>query len=213
MQIYVIERPDGLVKIGRSKEPTKRLRGISTQGGFEISRAWISLPGMFESKTEHLVHQDLANSRSVGEWFDVDFDAAVECVTKDRSETMEPSIKNADSDNPKIQFGRRLSAAFDLIGLSALNYGRLNEAGKLLNVSSRAVGFWLAGSKLPQIDKLWEIAELTGASINWLQSGKGQMLTKDEEDDKTIFELIKPLSKEQRQRAISVLTALVKTYQ
>ena len=79
MHVYVIEAPHGC-KIGVSKSPNTRLRALQTQGGFAASRVWVSFPCRFARKAESSAHAALAEQRTHGEWFDVDFDAAVETV-------------------------------------------------------------------------------------------------------------------------------------
>ncbi len=80
MQVYVIERPDGQVKIGKTNSPTKRIRALESQGGFRSQRAWVSIPGALANTTELRVHHALNHSRKVGEWFAVDFDQAISTV-------------------------------------------------------------------------------------------------------------------------------------
>jgi hypothetical protein len=80
MQVYVIERPDGQVKIGKSGNPTKRIRALESQGGFRSNRAWVSIPGALANTTELRVHHALNHRRKVGEWFAVDFEQAVSTV-------------------------------------------------------------------------------------------------------------------------------------
>ncbi|WP_152978244.1 GIY-YIG nuclease family protein, partial [Caloramator mitchellensis] len=40
--VYIIEKEDGSIKIGRSINPKTRLSFLETQGGFNIKRKYIS---------------------------------------------------------------------------------------------------------------------------------------------------------------------------
>lgn len=75
--IYCIERPDGLVKIGKTHNPDKRLRALSLQGGFEIKNQYVSEHLSDASLAESLAHATLNDFRTIGEWFDVPFKHAV----------------------------------------------------------------------------------------------------------------------------------------
>lgn len=75
--VYVLDVGTGLVKIGRSKSPSQRLRNIVTQGGFSSRQEWVSSLVRDASALESEVHRHLAPSRVVGEWFSCAFDVAV----------------------------------------------------------------------------------------------------------------------------------------
>lgn len=75
--IYCIERPDGVVKIGKTHNPAKRLRGLSLQGGFAIKNQYVSEHLSDASLAESLAHAALDDFRVIGEWFDVPFKHAV----------------------------------------------------------------------------------------------------------------------------------------
>lgn len=66
--IYVIgERPTGIVKIGYSIEPTKRLKEIQA-GNHRPLQVLLALPG--DRVTERALHQYFAARCVGGEWFD-----------------------------------------------------------------------------------------------------------------------------------------------
>ena len=79
MHVYVIEAPHGC-KIGVSVKPSDRLRTLETQGGFAASRFWVSVPTELALKVEKSSHAYLADHRTHGEWFSVDFETAVNTV-------------------------------------------------------------------------------------------------------------------------------------
>lgn len=126
MQIYVIERPDGLVKIGRSVSPSPRIHKLAMQGGFELSRAWMSLPGLFSGDAELYAHQELAHRRVVGEWFDIDFDEAVECVEKHSA----PIKANVAIDATRKIVANNIRRLRKAHGISQMQLGEQSQAGQ-----------------------------------------------------------------------------------
>jgi len=82
MHVYIIERSsDKLVKIGKSDKPNKRIKMLEMQGGFKISRKWVSPSTEISFKAESAAHAQFHNQRFIGEWFTVDFDDAVLSVS------------------------------------------------------------------------------------------------------------------------------------
>lgn len=81
-----------------------------------------------------------------------------------------------DENTAKIEFGRRLSKAFDRIGVPPVHQGRFTEVTKLMGVQPRSVKNWVDGVKLPTTERIWELAALTGVRVEWLQMGEGPML-------------------------------------
>lgn len=78
--IYVLEREDGLCKIGRSISPKKRLKQIETQGGLEVKNQYISHRIINYKKIEHMIHDMIKEQKYKGEWFNICFDDAVDTV-------------------------------------------------------------------------------------------------------------------------------------
>lgn len=74
--VYVIERPDKVVKIGKTKAPTKRIRSICLQGGFEANRVFVSSDLRNAAFVERAAHHALSEFRVIGEWFDCSFSTA-----------------------------------------------------------------------------------------------------------------------------------------
>lgn len=70
---------------------------------------------------------------------------------------------------PISEFGRRLKEAFNDI--------QYKDIAKKLKISKPAVSSYMSGN-YPSTEKLIEISKLTGYSIDWLLSGKGDKLLK-----------------------------------
>lgn len=80
--IYIAEWKNGLVKIGKAKNPEKRLATLRTQSPIEIKQIYISgeLPNYHEIEIE--VHHYFSEYRKHGEYFDLPFGKAVEYIEK-----------------------------------------------------------------------------------------------------------------------------------
>jgi len=80
--VYVIGcEGSGLVKIGHSKAPEKRLREISNMSARRVSLLWTSSPE-YGRETETRLHQVFRHYRHHGEWFDFGEDDPVELVSE-----------------------------------------------------------------------------------------------------------------------------------
>lgn len=78
--VYAVERPDGMVKIGVSKHPRRRMRTIETQGGFKAKAKFFADAVENGREIEKRVHEHFAPFRNVGEYFSVDFRVAVHVI-------------------------------------------------------------------------------------------------------------------------------------
>lgn len=128
MHVYAIEAPHG-VKVGISANPTGRIRGLETIGGFSASRVWVSTKTDIAEEIERAVHKEMRASRQIGEWFSVDFEAAVRCV----SDRMRESRPIRD---PRFMWGVRFKQA----RLSA-NKTQL-ETASVMKVTRGAISQW-----------------------------------------------------------------------
>lgn len=78
--VYAVERPDGMVKIGVSNNPRRRMRTIETQGGFKAKAKFFADSTDNGYEIEKLVHEHFKPYRKVGEWFSVDFRIAIHVI-------------------------------------------------------------------------------------------------------------------------------------
>lgn len=85
--VYIIEKPNGNIKIGKSRNPQSRFCQISQIGGFEIKRTYVSEKCSNYSEIEALMHSIFSSKRVIGEWFKVNFDVAVKKLA---TQTFEP---------------------------------------------------------------------------------------------------------------------------
>lgn len=75
--LYIIKAEDGAVKIGISTKPDGRIDTIEAMSGRPIVRKFVS-PAMPDyDMLEKVMHVHFAKYRIAGEWFGIDFDAAV----------------------------------------------------------------------------------------------------------------------------------------
>ena len=75
--VYIIQREDGALKIGKASNPTGRIKQISSLGGFEIQNKFISERCGNPYEIENILHNVFKENNISGEWFDVPFDEAV----------------------------------------------------------------------------------------------------------------------------------------
>lgn len=75
--VYIIERQDKYVKIGRSAQPKTRIRNLQTQGGLDLANSFTSEECSNYKEIEREMHKTLRKHRTIGEWFDIDFNKAV----------------------------------------------------------------------------------------------------------------------------------------
>lgn len=78
--VYVIEFSNGLLKIGKSFIPKKRIKTISAQIPFSINRIFISKYHLYHCKTELLLHKTYKANRLNGEYFNCNFDIVVRFI-------------------------------------------------------------------------------------------------------------------------------------
>lgn len=161
MHVYVLEAVHGC-KIGISTQPTRRLRGLQTQGGFAATRAWVSLPTDRAAEMERAAHARLSGSRGLGEWFAVDFDHAVSAVCAAPVLPPKPELRG-DTIADRIKIALSQSAKLTQRGIA-------NACG----ISDAAVSQWVSGSTQNiRPDNLFATADYLGVSARWLATGKG----------------------------------------
>jgi hypothetical protein len=79
--VYVLESTSGLVKVGISATPWRRIIDIENQGGMKIVKAQVLFAGEYCRAVELSIHEELDKHRQVGEWFDVAFDYTISLVS------------------------------------------------------------------------------------------------------------------------------------
>jgi hypothetical protein len=67
--VYIIENEHGMVKIGVSKQPIKRIQILQNQSGLKIVNSYISEPTTKYRDIEKYLHQQFSIYRKKGEWF------------------------------------------------------------------------------------------------------------------------------------------------
>jgi len=64
---YIIKnKVTSLIKIGKSKNPTQRIKSLSKSAGYELEVIHI-----FEDDIEGILHKRFSHKRGIGEWFDL----------------------------------------------------------------------------------------------------------------------------------------------
>ncbi|MGL5934159.1 MAG: GIY-YIG nuclease family protein [Cetobacterium sp.] len=81
--VYCIENSFGYVKIGKSRNLERRYKSISSTGGVKLNKKFsVESCGSLEREA----HEHFKDKKYVGEWFDIDFEEAVEFLTKNAKE-------------------------------------------------------------------------------------------------------------------------------
>jgi hypothetical protein len=75
--VYVILDNHDRVKIGKSLNPERRIKGIASASGIEIIDSYITEPLFGYSEFEHFMHEQFKEYRGVGEWFNCRFDDVI----------------------------------------------------------------------------------------------------------------------------------------
>ena len=78
--------------------------------------------------------------------------------------------------NIYFEFSQRLNQVADLLKVPPVGKNRQSVMGKMFGVSQEAARKWLSGEGMPQLAKCIEICNKANISIDWLLTGKGQML-------------------------------------
>lgn len=210
MQIYVVERPDGQVKIGKSGNPTRRINSLENMGGFRSASAWISIPGTFDDKAEGRAHVALDNRRTVGEWFDVSFDHAVATVIENGtppSISMDVStdaipVRQANLDILLKRYKRSQLFA-NATGLAPAHVSQLKHRVRTMG---EGVARRIEGSlSLPHgwMDQNHDDTTETGTEQQYVDDGEMRSITN----------LLSQLSKAHRQQALQMISDFVKSCQ
>ncbi len=88
--LYIVESKGGLIKIGRSSCPKRRIAEIAKATGTAVVRQYLSPLCLNAQTIERYLHKHFAEYRQQGEWFKVQFKTAVEEAKKQTFQTEEP---------------------------------------------------------------------------------------------------------------------------
>jgi hypothetical protein len=89
--LYIVKSTGGLIKIGRSSCPKRRITEIAKATGTAVVKQFISPICLNAHTIERYLHKHFAEHRQQGEWFTVDFQTAVEEAKQQTFQTEEPS--------------------------------------------------------------------------------------------------------------------------
>lgn len=77
--VYALQRPDGQVKIGYTKDPESRIYALSSSAGFEPKKYYY-IETYIANWVERKLHSIFKDYRKIGEWFNIDFEVVVKCL-------------------------------------------------------------------------------------------------------------------------------------
>lgn len=167
MHVYILQRPDGLLKIGFSTDPTTRLRNLETQGGFSASSAWVSVPTEKAKSAERKAHKKLSEHRVIGEWFDAGFDDALGAVLDALSDSKSDGDTEERAAPPQDSMQERLVYAVKSRGLTQQQFA------DSLGLTKGAVNHWLTGRYALRFEHIEQVSAILGVSPAWLAFGHG----------------------------------------
>ena len=88
--LYIVKSKHGLTKIGCSACLKRRITEITKVTGTPVVKRFISPLCLNAQEVEPNLHKHFAEFRQEGEWFEVDFQIAVDEAKKQKFETEEP---------------------------------------------------------------------------------------------------------------------------
>ena len=88
--LYIVKSKHGLTKIGCSACPKRRITEIAKATGTPVVKRFISPLCLNAQEVERYLHKHFAEFRQEGEWFDIDFQMAVDEAKKQTFKTEEP---------------------------------------------------------------------------------------------------------------------------
>lgn len=94
-QIYIFKNMQyPILKIGMSDNPLKRMKSVQGAAGFELEFYFESEPVINPATIERLIHKELKDYRTGGEWFDIDAEEALKIVKKIVSDSEKGEYKD-----------------------------------------------------------------------------------------------------------------------
>jgi len=89
--LYIVKSKSGIIKIGRSSCPKRRIAEIAKATGTAVIKQYLSPLCLNAQTIERHLHKHFAEYRQEGEWFKVDFQTAVKEAKQQTFQTEEPS--------------------------------------------------------------------------------------------------------------------------
>ena len=97
--VYAIQNEFGLVKIGFAHNPDNRFKTIEANSGLKIVESYVSPVCFNFAEIEKSLHNQFANFRKAGEWFEIDFNTVKNAIDThflavDSHELTTPALKS-----------------------------------------------------------------------------------------------------------------------
>jgi len=89
--LYIVKSKSGIIKIGRSSCPKRRIAEIAKATGTSVIKQYLSPLCLNAQTIERHLHKHFAEYRQEGEWFKVDFQTAVKEAKQQTFQTEEPT--------------------------------------------------------------------------------------------------------------------------
>ena len=116
---------------------------------------------------------------------------------------MDVSMDDAPMESLAPSFTERLALAIQ-------HFGTAIQLARETGISRRSIGHYLAGDTQPSYTRVVLIAEVTGVNLEWLATGKGEMLsvarTVQEVENAFRFEIVQAVEEAVRQYGLDLST-------
>jgi len=113
------------------------------------------------------------------------------------------AMPHASSMDIKKEFADRLNVLLDHEGFPEKHKGRVERLASEFDVSPKTASNWLNGEKLPQYERILEMARRYKADSDWLQTGRGSMRPLSQEERDHIAHL-RALKRQDQERVFQV---------
>ncbi len=142
--LYIVESKHGLIKIGRSSCPKRRIAEIAKATGTAVVKQYLSPLCLNAKEVERYLHKHFAEYRQQGEWFKIKFQTAVNQAKKQDFQTEEPSklmsfefesnqLRTMVDENGELWFCLKDACDILKIGNPSQLLKRLNKSGVISN--------------------------------------------------------------------------------
>ena len=84
--LYVMEGPNGVIKVGFSSLPARRATTLTRKSGVKVAVAWLGKTWRVNAHAiEQATHRRIAHHRVIGEWYILDTETAVSVILNEAS--------------------------------------------------------------------------------------------------------------------------------
>lgn len=168
--VYIAEFGPRHVKIGKSRNPVRRMTTLSNQSGVKITRNWVSPACYNYGEIERELHEKFEKHRGIGEYFNLGFDSAVGSMRTShfdlKNEERDAVLDREYSDRATLS-----SAVFVEILTGASDAGKSQPALPLppVQIGAQVIAEMMKVAELLEVPRLFAVQVATEEAVR--QSG------------------------------------------